>query len=287
MPVAVVTDSTHYLTRDLIADYEIHQVSLYVNDGGTLTREGEMPDFHSFYEDLRTRSDLPTTSQPSPGDFIAVYEPLIEQGYDIVSVHLGAGISGTCDSARQAAAELTGDGSQRRIEVVDSASAAGGLALIVLAAASAARGGRDVEAVKARTLAGVDDVKIWFSVDTLEYLRRGGRIGAAQAWLGSALKIKPILSFDEVITPVERVRTNRRAFERMVELLEERKEAGASAWVVQYIEVPELAEQMVQRGREIFGTDPIFCTEIGPVIGTHAGPGVLGVSGINPELIEP
>ena len=153
MPVAVVTDSTHYLPRDLIAEYEIHQVSLYVNDGGTLTREGEMPDFHAFYEDLRTRSDLPTTSQPSPGDFIAVYEPLIEQGYDIVSVHLGAGISGTCDSARQAAAELTGDGSQRRIEVVDSASAAGGLALIVLAAASAARGGRDVEAVKARTLA--------------------------------------------------------------------------------------------------------------------------------------
>ena len=238
MPVAVVTDSTHYLPRDLIAEYEIHQVSLYVNDGGTLTREGEMPDFHSFYEDLRTRSDLPTTSQPSPGDFIAVYEPLIEQ-------------------------------------------------LIVLAAASAARGGRDVEAVNARTLAAVDDVKIWFSVDTLEYLRRGGRIGAAQAWLGSALKIKPILSFDEVITPVERVRTNRRAFERMVELLEERKEAGASAWVVQYIEVPELAEQMVQRGREIFGTDPIFCTEIGPVIGTHAGPGVLGVSGINPDLLEP
>ena len=270
MPVAVVTDSTHYLPREIIAEYEIHQVSLYVNDGGTLTREGEMPDFHAFYEDLRTRSDLPTTSQPSPGDFIAVYEPLIEQGYDIVSVHLGAGISGTCDSARQAAAELTGDGSQRQIEVVDSASAAGGLALI-----------------KARTLAAVDDVKIWFSVDTLEYLRRGGRIGAAQAWLGSALKIKPILSFDEVITPVERVRTNRRAFERMVELLEERKEAGASAWVVQYIEVPELAEQMVQRGREIFGTEPIFCTEIGPVIGTHAGPGVLGVSGINPELLEP
>ena len=85
MPVAVVTDSTHYLPRDLIAEYEIHQVSLYVNDGGTLTREGEMPDFHAFYEDLRARSDLPTTSQPSPGDFIAVYEPLIEQGYDIAS----------------------------------------------------------------------------------------------------------------------------------------------------------------------------------------------------------
>ncbi len=287
MPVAVVTDSTHYLPRELIAEYGIHQVSLYVKDGDSLTREADMPNFHAFYEDLRTRSDLPTTSQPSPGDFMAVYEPLVTEGYDIVSVHIGAGISGTCDSASQAAEQLAAAGSQRTIEVIDSRSAAGGLAAIVLAAASAARGGRDLEAVKARTLEAVDNVRIWFSVDTLEYLRRGGRIGAAQAWLGSALKIKPILTFEDEIKPVERVRTNRRAFERMVELLEERKEAGATAWIVQYVEVPELAEQMVQRGREIFGHDPLLCTEIGPVIGTHAGPGVLGVSGIAPALLEP
>jgi len=123
-------------------------------------------------------------------------------------------------------------------------------------------------------------LKAWFAVDTLEYLRRGGRIGAAQALLGSALQIKPILTLEEEITPVERVRTRRRAFERMVEFAHERKEAGADAWVVQHIHDAATARKLVAECRQVFGSDPVFVSEIGPVIGAHIGPGLLGFGGM-------
>jgi DegV family protein with EDD domain len=121
---------------------------------------------------------------------------------------------------------------------------------------------------------------MWFAIDTLEFLRRGGRIGGAQAWLGSTLKIKPILTVESEITPVERVRTSRRAFERMVDLLTERARDGADGWMVQHIQAPREAEALAARGREIFETEPVCVSEIGPVIGAHVGPGLLGVGGI-------
>jgi DegV family protein with EDD domain len=121
---------------------------------------------------------------------------------------------------------------------------------------------------------------MWFSIDTLDFLRRGGRIGGAQAWLGSALQIKPILTVESEITPVERVRTSKRAFERMVDMLRERADAGADAWIVQHIQAPGEAERLADRGREIFDNEPINFSEVGPVIGAHVGPGLLGVGGI-------
>jgi len=286
MPVAVVTDTTHYMPRETVAEAGLHEVSLYVNDGGTLERESAMPNFDRFYERLRSQIELPTTSQPSIGDFLEVYEPLIQSGHDIVSVHISGDVSGTCDSARQAAAEIAGRGTQRRVEIVDSRSACGGLGLITLAAAAAARGGQTLEQVVARATAATDQTKIWFAVDTLEYLRRGGRIGAASAWLGGALKIKPILTIEDGVRPIERVRTERRAFERMVDYLQARKADGATAWVVQHIQAPETGQRLVDAGRELFGTDPVYFSEIGPVMGTHAGPGLLGVSGIDPALLS-
>jgi DegV family protein with EDD domain len=126
---------------------------------------------------------------------------------------------------------------------------------------------------------------MWFAVDTLEFLRRGGRIGGAQAWLGSALRIKPILTFEQEVTPVERVRTSARAFERMVEFLKARRDEGADGWVVQHIQAPDVAERLVERGRELFGTEPVFMSEIGPVLGTHAGPGLIGIGGIPAKLL--
>lgn len=286
--VAVVTDTTHYLPRDLIARADVREVSLYVNEGERTERESAMPDFDAFYDRLRSAAVLPTTSQPSIGDFLAVYEPLLADGRDIVSVHLSGAISGTVESARQAASDALGRHPGRQIEVVDSSSACGGLGAIVLAAAAVAGGGGDAGAVVERALAAKDHIRIWFAVDTLEYLRRGGRIGAAQAWLGGALKIKPILSLrDGEILPVERVRTAGRAFERMVEYLEDRKRIGATTWMIQHIQAADQAERLVERGRELFGTEPLFVSEIGPVIGAHAGPGLLGVSGMDPALLEP
>jgi DegV family protein with EDD domain len=285
--VAVVTDTTHYLPRDLARDAGLASVSLYVNDGERTERESAMPDFDAFYEQLGTVTQLPTTSQPSIGDFLEVYEPLLADGRDIVSVHLSGAMSGTVESARQAAADAMSRHPGRRIEVVDSQQVCGGLAAVVLAAAAVAAAGGDADAVVARAEAMRDHVRIWFAVDTLEFLRRGGRIGSAQAWVGGALKIKPVLSLqDGLLHPVERVRTAGRAFERMVEHLQQRRDEGSTVWMVQHIRAPDVAERLVQRGREIYGCDPLFVSEIGPVIGTHAGPGLVGVSGVDGALLQ-
>jgi DegV family protein with EDD domain len=241
-------------------------------------RESEISDYDQYYRRLGDGGALPTTSQPSIGDFLAVYEPLLEQGHEIVSVHLAGGMSGTVRAAEQARDQLGARASH--VHVVDSASACGGEGLVVLAAAAAARSGADGATVAARAREARAGLKMWFSIDTLEYLRRGGRIAGAQAWLGSALRIKPILTVESEITPVERVRTSRRAFERMVDLLKERAEAGADAWMVQHIQAPREAEELAARGTEVFGVPPRVVGEIGPVIGTHVGPGLLGVGGL-------
>jgi DegV family protein with EDD domain len=274
-PVAVVADTTHYLPRALADMREIHQVSLYVGWGGEMERELEMGGFERFYERLRTDPELPTTSQPSIGDFLAVWEPLIEAGKDIVSIHLAGGLSGTCEAARQARGLLQERGLGDRIEVIDGETGAGGLGCLLLAAAASARSGAELKVVATRVRQARQALKIRFCVDTLEYLQRGGRIGRAQAWLGSTLKIKPILSFEREITPVERVRTAGRAFEHLVQYMRELQRDGADGWAVQHIRAPDQAERLVERGREIYGSEPLFVSEVGPVIGTHIGPGGL------------
>jgi DegV family protein with EDD domain len=285
---AVVTDSTACLPSEIAAGNSIEVVSLYVNFGGDRTeRESDlMADLDTFYDEIRSAGQWPTTSQPSVGDFVTAYEPLLADGGEIVSIHISEGISGTCDSARQAAELLEKEGKGgERVRVVNSESAAGGLGLITLGAARAAQRGDDGAAVAARADQARESLKMWFAVDTLEFLKRSGRIGAASAWIGSTLKIKPILTLEREITPVERVRTSGRAFERMVAYAEERHESGADAWVVQHIQSREEAERLAERCRQVFESDPLFVSEVGPVMGVHAGPGMLGVGGIAPGLL--
>ncbi len=284
-PVAIVTDTTQYLPRTLAESEGIHQVSLYVGWGDDKQRESEMESFDAFYRQLRSDPDLPTTSQPSIGDFLAVWEPLLEAGQDIVSVHLSGGISGTCEAARQARGLLAERGQGERVEVIDGETACGGLGLLALTGAAAARGGADKQGVIARIRETRAALKIWFCIDTLEYLRRGGRVGKAQAWLGGTLRIKPILTLGYEITPVERVRTAGRAFERMVQYMHELREAGSDAWVVQHIQATDQAQRLIDHGREIYGSEPLFVSEVGPVIGTYVGPGLVGVGGIPRALL--
>jgi len=283
--VAVATDSTHYLPRDLADSEGIHQVSLYVGWRGEHVRELEMDGFDGFYERLARDPELPSTSQPSIGDFLAVWEPLIEGGKDIVSVHLAGGISGTAEAARQAHGLLSERGLGDRVDVIDSGTACGGMGMVALAACAAARAGAGKDAVVARAREARAVVKIWFCLDTLEYLRRGGRVGKARAWLGGTLKIKPILSLEDEIVPVERVRTAGRAFERMVEYARELNEIGSDRWVVQHIQAPEQAERLIDRCREIFDSEPLFTSEVGPVIGTYTGPGLIGVGALPRALL--
>lgn len=289
--VAIVTDSTQYLPRALADGQGIHQVSLYLrwpDHGGEIVqeRESEIDDYAAFYARLATERELPSTSQPSIGDFLAVWEPLLDAGRDIVSVHLSGGISGTCEAARQARGLLAERGLGERVEVIDGETACGGLGLLVLAGAAAARGGAGKDEVAARVRETRRALKIWFCIDTLDYLRRGGRVGKAQAWLGGTLRIKPILSLEREIVPVERVRTAGRAFERMVQYMHELREAGSDAWVVQHIQATDQAQRLIDRGREIYGSEPLFTSEVGPVIGTYVGPGLIGVGGIPRRLLS-
>jgi DegV family protein with EDD domain len=284
MPVAIVSDTCHYLQPDLVSSSGIRQVSLYVHRQGETVRESEITDYDVYYGRLGSDPELPTTSQPSIGDFLAVYEPLLDQGDDVVSIHLAGGMSGTVRSAEQAREQL-GERAER-VHVLDSRSACGGQGLMTLAAAAAARSGADASAVVDRARQAREKLDLWFAIETLEYLRRGGRIGGAQAWLGSALQIKPILTVEGEITPIERVRTHRRAFQRMERLLEECARHGNDGWMVQHIQSPDEAARLAERGRELFGSEPVNFSEIGPVIGTHVGPGLLGVGGIPRSLLE-
>ena len=284
-PTAVVCDTTAYLPDELAESREIHGISLYVGIEGELEPESGISDYGEFYERLRVSEQKVTTSQPSVGDFVSVYEPLLAEGRDIVSIHLSAGISGTVEAAGQARDRLAQEGKGgERIMVFDSRSACGGQGLCALAATAVAKRGAAGEEVLKRAVEARDGLKMWFAVDTLEYLRRGDRIGAARAWLGATLRIKPILTLEEEITPVERVRTRARALERLRDYARQRQESGAGAWVVQHIQDPETAQLLATDCREIFGTEPVFISEIGPVIGAHVGPGLLGVGSV-PESV--
>ncbi|HEY2771342.1 MAG TPA: DegV family protein [Solirubrobacteraceae bacterium] len=283
MGVVIVTDTCHYLPPELVAAERIREVSLYIHWGDDAQRESAITSYDDYYEKLRTSSQLPTTSQPSIGDFLAVYEPLLDQGDDIVSIHLAGGMSGTVRAAEQAREQL-GERAER-VHVFDSATACGGEGLVVLAASAAAKSGASAADVLEHARRARSELKMWFAIDTLEYLRRGGRIAGAQAWLGTALRIKPILTVESEITPIERVRTSRRAFERMVDLLRTRNDDGADAYMVQHIQAPEEAAELAARGTEIFGHPPQVISEIGPVIGTHVGPGLLGAGAIPSSLL--
>src|SRR3954453_14188653 len=273
--VAVVTDSTPYLPASLIERWGVHQVSLYVGWNGELRPEHEYDDLDAFYRRLHESPALPTTSQPPVGDFLTRFQPLVRAGRDVVSIHLAGGLSGTCASAREAARLLEGEGHPGRIEVIDGETGAGGLGCLVLVAARAAETGAPLDEVVAAVRGARRRLDIWFCLDTLEYLRRGGRIGGAQALLGSALSIKPILTFGTEITPVGRVRTRRRALERMVAYLHELHARGATEWVVQHAQAADDADYLVREGTAILGTAPLFCTQVGPVLGAHLARGML------------
>ncbi|HEY6551082.1 MAG TPA: DegV family protein [Solirubrobacterales bacterium] len=284
---AVVCDTTAYLPSELLASRGVETISLYVAVDGNQERESEIADYAGFYERLRASESGATTSQPSIGDFVSVYEPLLDEGREIVSIHISAGISGTWEAAGLARDRLIAEGKGgERIHVFDSRSAAGGMGLSVLAASAAAAAEGDAEVVLARAKQAREELKMWFAIDTLEYLRRGGRIGGARAWIGSALKIKPILTLEEEITPVERVRTRARSIERLRDYARQRHESGLDGWVVQHIRDDETAAALVDDGREIFACEPVFVSEIGAVLGAHVGPGLLGIGSVSKSVLS-
>jgi DegV family protein with EDD domain len=281
--VAVVSDSNGYLPAQFAKANGITVLQQYVHFGdGRRVPENEV-DLDAFFDEMRSAEHLPTTSNPTVDDFVAVYEALLGSSDAIVSVHSSGQLSRTVEAASEAVEQL---GAADRIQVVDSRSAGAGLGMIALAGARRAAMGEGAERVVETIAEAKSEMKIWFAIDTLEFLRRSGRLGAASAWVGSTLRVKPILTIDSgQMMPVERVRSSERAFERLVDYARQRRTSGADAWAVQHVRSPEMADRLVDAAREVFKTDPVFCSEIGAVVGAHTGPGLLGIGALPPRLL--
>lgn len=273
--VAVVTDSTAYLPPDLARKLTIVPLTVVVN--GTPGLEMVDVDAEQLAQALLSRRPV-STSRPAPEEFASVYRRLLDGGATgVLSVHLSASLSGTYDSAKSAASGFDG-----RVEVVDSRSTGMGLGFPALAAAEAAAQGQDLARVRAEALAAVDRTTTLFYVDTLEFLRRGGRIGAASALLGTALAVKPILitSEDGVVVVRDRVRTASRALSRLVDLAVEAAAESTVDIAVHHLAAPDRAETLAGRLKDRLG-DRLragYLSEVGAVVGAHVGPGTVGVS---------
>jgi len=273
--VVVVTDSTAYLPDGLADRLSIRVVPLRVVLGGRSGTEGT--DVTPAEVASALSAWLPvSTSRPTPAELAAVYRSVLGDGAaGIVSLHLSRELSGTWDSARMAAEEVGAD----RVRVVDSRSAAMGLGFPVLAAASAAAGGASLEKVYATAVDTAERTTTLFYVDTLEHLRRGGRIGAAEALLGTALSVKPILHVQEGrIVPLEKVRTASKGVARLEALAVAAAGTGPVDLAVHHLAAPDRAAALADRLRaRLPGLRDLYSSEVGAVVGAHVGPGVLAV----------
>lgn len=279
MTVAIVTDSTADLPPALAASRSITVVPLTLNfDGKTLLDGVDIrPD--EFYRQLPGVTTHPTTSQPSPGRFAEVYSHLLADHESVISIHISEKLSGTYGSARQGA-DMT---DPARVHVVDSQLVSMSLGLITLTASAMSSKGADMEAIESKVLNMRAHVQTYFSVATLEFLRRGGRIGRAGALLGSVLQVKPVLCIrDGQVTPLERVRTFERALNRIVELTRAVDRGHGVCVIVGHADAEADAERI---GRELEPVaETLMIQPLGPVVGAHAGPGVVGVGCYPAEL---
>jgi DegV family protein with EDD domain len=268
-----VTDSTCDLTLELAEELGVTIVPLQVIFGNQAYREGVDITAKEFYERLVNSRQLPTTSAPSVGHFQEVYERLLEEGNSIVSIHVSGKLSATvrvAQAAKESVAEPT------RIAVVDCQSITAGMGFVVLEAVEAARAGAKLAEAKATAESAAQRIQMRFMLDTLEYLRRGGRIGRARAYLGTLLSMKPILSIREgELYPEERVRTRARGLERLIQWAVRHQNVRRAA--VAHATTPDEAESLRERLAMAFPNVNVHIVRFGPVLGTHTGPGIIGI----------
>ena len=276
MSVVVVTDSTAYLPPELTEGYGIHVVPLYVILPGRSGREGLDVGPEDVARALAVRGQTVSTSRPTPGDFLTAYRQALDAGAErLVSIHLSAELSGTSDAARLAASQV----GEHIVTVVDSRSAAMGCGFAVLAAARTAAAGGDAGEVAEMARRTAARTSTFFVVDTLEHLRRGGRIGGAAAVLGSALAVKPVLHVqDGRVVPLEKVRTTARANHRLVQRAVEAAGDGPVSVAVHHLDAADRADRLAAELRErLPALRELHVSELGAAIGAHVGPGAVGV----------
>ena len=274
MPVRIVTDSTSDIPPHLAQQLGISVVPLSVIFGEDVYKENVEISPDLFYDKLVKAKDLPTTSAPSVGDFLETYREALKETDEIVSIHLSSKLSATYSNACQAAAQLADEGA--RIDVIDSEAVSLGMMFMARSAAKAAASGATVEAIRKLVEGMIPRMHIHILLDTLEYVRRGGRIGRARAFIGTMMRVKPILSIrDGEVHPEERVRTRSHALDRMFQMATSYQNIDEIG--VAYSTNAQEAEGMKLRLQEALNGIPVEVTRLGPVIGVHGGPGVLGI----------
>ncbi|GGA33266.1 fatty acid-binding protein DegV [Kroppenstedtia guangzhouensis] len=275
--VQVITDSTADIPKHLIEELGIVVVPLKVHLSGESYLDGVTISPSQFYERLKESDEMPTTSQPSPIDFVEAYREAAKDGnVDILSIHLSSAFSGTYQSALLARSMVE---DEFKVTVVDSKKASYAIGMIVVEVARAAKEGKSLDECVAIANRLIEEEQVFFLVDTLEYLQKGGRIGKASAVVGSLLNIKPILSIspEGEVFPVDKVRGKAKAISRIFEMLKENLPEGAKDVAVLYTDNREEADKWADRLKETFQVDHVEYTEIGPVIGAHVGPGTIAV----------
>ncbi len=278
--VAIVTDSTADLPAQLVKARGITVVPLTLNFEGRSLLDGVEIRPSEFYRKLPNATTHPTTSQPSPGRFAEAYADLLNDHSEVVSIHISEKLSGTYASAVQGAEMVDAS----RVHVIDSQLVSMSLGLLTLAATEMVTQGADASAIARRVMDMREQVQTYFSVATLEFLRRGGRIGRASAMLGSVLQVKPVLCIrDGLVTPLERVRTFDRALSRVVELTREVDRGKGLCVIVGHADAESDAERVARELEPVAET--LMIQPLGPVVGAHAGPGVVGVGCYPADLL--
>jgi DegV family protein with EDD domain len=274
--VAVVTDSSPYIPQHIIEENDIHVVPLLVIWGEENFYDGVDITPVEFYQRLETAKIMPSTSQPSVADFEVLFRSLHQQGYDILAVLISEDLSGTVSSATQAKQMLP----EANIEIVNSRSIAMALGFQVLAAARAANQGASLEECKRLALEARENAGVIFVLDTLEFLHRGGRIGGAKRFVGTLLNVKPVLAIDDgLVVPLDSVRTQKKALERIIDLIEERTQGHQNIRLATlHANNPETAHFILDRAMERIPSIEQVFSEVSPVVGTHAGPGAVGLA---------
>jgi DegV family protein with EDD domain len=274
--VAIVTDSTAYIPKDVVEEYQIQVIPLHLHWGEETFLDGVDIQPEEFYTRLKQSNVNPTTSQPTPAAFKDVYEKLLEGGFEIINILISSKLSGTVDSAVQAKSFFP----DAPIEIVDSQSTAMAMGFQVLAVTRAVADGASLAECKSLAEKTINHTGVVFAVDTLEFLHRGGRIGGGARFLGTALKMKPILELKEGrVESVERVRTRKKSLDRLVELVVERVGGNTPVRLAALNAAARDDAQwlMKQISQRLNPTEMVF-SEVSPVIGTHAGPGTVAIA---------
>ncbi|MFS1511017.1 DegV family protein [Chengkuizengella sp. SCS-71B] len=278
MSVKIITDSTSYIPDFLLNQFDISVISQNVVDEGRCERELDI-DEDKFYEKLVNRNDLPSSSQPSVDEFHEMFENYIKNGHEIVGVFVSSEMSGTYETALMVKNIILEKYSEAKIELIDSRVNIMQLGFATLAAARAAKAGKTVSEIIEAVQRNLKRSRILFVPETLEYLKRGGRIGTAKALIGSVLQIKPILTVKDGKTGVfSNARTKKRALEKMVnEFYESIKEHGLGDVIIHHIHCEKQAKSIADKiGEKI--DKAVGLAPIGPVAGLHVGPGTIGIA---------